>query len=89
MFQCLNVKSGVVNPSTVFCSKGEEEKEEEDRREENVQEKNYTPFLDNKEQTFKIGLPWQFYCRCMFYVPYSVFDISMLLRSCITVYCRI
>ena len=40
MFQCLNVKSGVVNPPTVFCNKGEEEKEEEDRREENVQEKN-------------------------------------------------
>ena len=30
MFQCLNVKSGVVNPATPFCNKGEEE--EEDRR---------------------------------------------------------
>ena len=32
MFQCLNVKSGVVNPATPFCNKGEEEEEEEDRR---------------------------------------------------------
>ena len=31
------------------------------------------------------GLPWHFYCRCMFYVPHSVLDISMLLRSCITI----
>ena len=38
MFQCLNVKTGVVNPVTPFCNKGEEDKE--DREEENMQEKN-------------------------------------------------
>ena len=37
MFQCLNVKTGVVNPATSFCYKGEEEEEEEDREEENMQ----------------------------------------------------
>ena len=40
MFQCLKVKTGVVNPATPFCNKGEEEEEEEDREEKNMQEKN-------------------------------------------------
>ena len=31
MFQCLKIKTGVVNPPTPFCNKGEEEKEGEDK----------------------------------------------------------
>ena len=42
-------KTEVVNPPTPFCYKGEEEEEEEAREEENMQEKNYTPCLDDKE----------------------------------------
>ena len=36
MFQCLNMKTGVINTPTPFRDKGEEE----NREEENTQEKN-------------------------------------------------
>ena len=40
MFQCLNVRTGVINAATSFCNKGEEDEDEKDREEENMQEKN-------------------------------------------------
>ena len=78
MFQCLNVNTEVVNPATPFCNKGEEEEEEQDRLTKHAGKELYKPCLDNKECILITGLPWHFYCRCMFYVPHSVLDISML-----------
>ena len=55
MFQCLNVKTGVVHPATTFCNKGEEEEEEEeeeeDRRRKHAGKELYKPCLDKKEYT--------------------------------------
>ena len=62
-----------------FVINGREE-EEEDREEENMQEKNCRSHVKTTKNIHIgiTGLPWHFYCRCMFYVPHSVLDISML-----------
>ena len=76
MFHCLNINTGVVVIRlTSFSNKGE--KEEEERRRKPAGNELYKPCLDNKINILITGLPWQFYCRCMFYVPNSVLNISI------------
>ena len=48
MFQSENIKTGVVIPTTQFCSKGDEE-EKRKRDEKTAQKELNKPCLDNKE----------------------------------------